>query len=619
MQHISGLYFQRRQAWRSGVALRLRLLAQWCQSHALLSPTNAARMADIQKRLVSDSVAIAFVGEMGRGKSELINAIFFGTYKCRVLPVGPGHVTLCPIEISHEKNQASCLRLLAAEPVIDPLAIRNGQGDPLAWTQLDLAPGDADQMAHAMDCISQRVTPSGAPSPAAQSPRWRHAVMNIPLAVLDQGLRIFDTPGVNAPGVGSQPTADLLPLCEVIAFVLSADTGLTACELAMWQNHLVHHAGAGREFLVILNKADALWDPLTETMAVEQQLHQQRLDVAAVLGIDAEKVFTVSAQKGFAAKVSGDAALLTRSGLPVLEEALATTLFFNRQSLWRRNLENAFACMKTDIEDLLSARGREIARKREHVMALVQASTESTSYLPHAAPAPDTEWDHHHAKIKAIQSILHKQMRKIGLALQVPALQGSVRRLELALASSTGLGSVQKAYADFLQDVRKQWEPVAACADDIDEMLASALPPVIADRVDGLRTPPAVQIALYDTQLNRAIAGHLQFLGNSQLHRLKQADFTRHLGTELRSRVGEICRQMQIDCDDWYGQIDAYLRRVIDERRSTAKRHLDLGMLAADKTRQQQAELHAQEADLRHLFVVLNEHFMNLQEANADY
>jgi len=76
---------------------------------------------------------------------------------------------------------------------------------------------------------------------------------------------------------------------------------------------------------------------------------------------------------------------------------------------------------------------------------------------------------------------------------------------------------------------------------------------------------------------------------------------------------------MQIDCDDWYGQIDAYLRRVIDERRSSAKRHLDRGMLAADKTRQQQAELHAQEADLRHLFVVLNEHFMNLQEANADY
>jgi len=90
MENSIGDYFQRRQAWRSGLALRLRLLTQWCQSHALLSAANASRVAQIQSRLQSDSMVIGFFGEMGRGKSELINAIFSGPTVAACFRWGPG-------------------------------------------------------------------------------------------------------------------------------------------------------------------------------------------------------------------------------------------------------------------------------------------------------------------------------------------------------------------------------------------------------------------------------------------------------------------------------------------------------------------------------------------------
>jgi len=615
MEYLSADSFQRRQAWRSGLALRLRLLDQWCQSHALLSTAATSRLADVQRRLLSDSLTIAFVGEMGRGKSELINAIFFGTYKYRVLPVGPGHSTLCTLEISHEDHQEAYLRLLPTETGADPRAIREWQNDPTAWTRVKLVPDNAEHMGEAMDRIRWRGASNANASPAAAMPRWRHAIMNLPLSFLEQGLRILDTPGLNAPGARPEPTLDLLSSCDLIVFLLSADTGLTASELAFWQNHLVHHAASGGECLVILNKADALWDPLTDASTIERQRHQQRLDVAALLGIQPQCIFTVSAQNGFAAKVTEDGPLLARSGLPGLEEALVKILYVDRHGLWQRSLERAFGYTKTDIENQFCSRGQEIARKRKQVLDRVQLSADAS----HDATAHKNKEDPYPARIKAIHSILQKHIKKIGVVFQQPARHITMRQLESALRASGGIGSVQQAYAHFQQTVRQQWEPVAAHADEMNRMLASALPTVIADPVHALHPPRPPQITLYETELDQAIAGHLQFLGNSQLHRLRQSDFTRHLSTELHSRVSEICQKMQSDFEDWNGQMQAYMQRDITGRLSATQQALELGRQAAAKARQELAELQAQEDDLQHLRGMLNEHFLNLQEANADY
>ena len=62
MQYTDVDYFQRKQAWRTGMSLRLRLLERWAKSHALLSPTNAERLTGMLKRLETDTLSIAFVG-----------------------------------------------------------------------------------------------------------------------------------------------------------------------------------------------------------------------------------------------------------------------------------------------------------------------------------------------------------------------------------------------------------------------------------------------------------------------------------------------------------------------------------------------------------------------------
>jgi hypothetical protein len=60
------------------------------------------RLGRLCERLVDDKLSIAFVAEFSRGKSELINAIFFADYGQRILPSSAGRTTMCPTELLYD-------------------------------------------------------------------------------------------------------------------------------------------------------------------------------------------------------------------------------------------------------------------------------------------------------------------------------------------------------------------------------------------------------------------------------------------------------------------------------------------------------------------------------------
>src|SRR5438045_3407931 len=138
---------------------------------------------------------------------------------------------------------------------------------------------------------------------AVDIPCWRHAVINFPHPLLQQGLVILDTPGLNAIGTEPELTLNLLPNAHAVLFILSADAGVTKTDIDVWQNHLAGEdpaTMAGR--MVILNKIDGLWDELRGTAEVEAEISRQVRTTADFLSIPASSVFPVSAQKALLAK-----------------------------------------------------------------------------------------------------------------------------------------------------------------------------------------------------------------------------------------------------------------------------------------------------------------------------
>jgi hypothetical protein len=81
--------------WRSGASQRLMEFRRWATVARIIDEQTAARLAHLERRLATERLTIAFVAEYSRGKSELINALFFSDFGTRILPSGVGRTTLC--------------------------------------------------------------------------------------------------------------------------------------------------------------------------------------------------------------------------------------------------------------------------------------------------------------------------------------------------------------------------------------------------------------------------------------------------------------------------------------------------------------------------------------------
>ena len=284
--------FDQHGAWRRAFAYRLERLSQWMGAHDLMDAVVQERLQRLEEQVRSDKVTVAFVAEFSRGKSELINAIFFAGYGRRIMPASAGRTTMCPTELGFESGIEPSLRLLPIETRLQALGVAEWRLRPGGWTKLALNTDDPEQMAKALEKVSEmrsvRVDEARAlgfwseaadadnPVPDAagmvQVPMWRHAIINLPHPLLKQGLVILDTPGLNAVGAEPELTINLIPQAHAVVFILGADTGVTRSDLSIWRDHLGVAEDAVDARLVVLNKIDTLWDALNSPAQVQADL-----------------------------------------------------------------------------------------------------------------------------------------------------------------------------------------------------------------------------------------------------------------------------------------------------------------------------------------------------------
>ena len=95
------------------LAIALDELRAWLGDNELNDAQSDLRLTQLAERLREDRLHVAFVAEFSRGKSELINAIFFADYGNRMLPSSAGRTTMCPTELMYDPNKAPLRRTAA--------------------------------------------------------------------------------------------------------------------------------------------------------------------------------------------------------------------------------------------------------------------------------------------------------------------------------------------------------------------------------------------------------------------------------------------------------------------------------------------------------------------------
>ena len=97
-----------------------------------------------------DKLIVAFVAEFSRGKSELINAIFFADFGARLLPATAGRTTMCPTELLFDATRPPSIRLLPIETRLKDATVEEFRNYADEWATFPLDLSDAGKMSEAL-------------------------------------------------------------------------------------------------------------------------------------------------------------------------------------------------------------------------------------------------------------------------------------------------------------------------------------------------------------------------------------------------------------------------------------------------------------------------------------
>ncbi len=376
----------------------LEQLESWLKQEGLYTSQVQRALSQANLTLHRDHITVAVVGEFSRGKTELINALFFSDHNFRLLPTDAGRTTMCPTEIYQDMGEPPCLRLLPIETRLEETSLLELLEQESLWERIPLDLDDSERLQEALLRIrEQKLVPRDVAVSMGLSevseiadeletmvsvPAWRLARLNYRHPLLSQGLRILDTPGLNAVSSEPELTYEMLPSAQARLFVVGADTGITQSDMEMWQQ-LIRQPGVRQRLsvMVVLNKADTLWDELRSEMEIQQTIQRQCQEVAEMLNIDPNQVYAVSAQKGLVARVKQDYQLEQRSGIPDLEKHLARVLVENRQALIVEQSTEAVISALWNIEALVSSRLRRLRKQSRELSELSSKSEAAIDQL----------------------------------------------------------------------------------------------------------------------------------------------------------------------------------------------------------------------------------------------
>ena len=583
-------------AWRTRVEQTVARLRGWLFEANLSDTHNDQCIDQLLQKLRDDRLVVAFVAEFSRGKSELINAIFFGDQGTRVLPSSTGRTTMCPTELMYDPARPACIDLLPIDTRRGNTPVADYKVQPAAWTRILLDTGSTPAMQQALTRVSEqrRATISDAEAmgfridlsgetglqPDAQGgvqvPAWRHAVINLPHPLLRQGLVILDTPGLNAIGAEPELTLSLLPAAHAVLFVLGMDTGVTQSDLGVWKTHVTAAGGSRQGRIAVLNKMDSLWDGLRSEAQIEAEIQRQIESCALTLDIPASRVFPVSAQKGLLARIQHDDALLARSRLPQLERALVEDLLPAKRDIVAAAVEHDAGELITRMQELLAGRRRGLEEQQAEFSDLRGKNRGVIQYMLKRVKAEKEEFERGLERFYATRNVFSSQTNALFAHLGMDALRTRTHHTREVMEAANFSLQLRDAMNAFFEGVRESLRQSATSVDEIFHMMEAMYQRFSTEHDLRLGVPVPFSVQRYEKDINRLeTAFHQQF--NTWLNllttekRLLTQRFFETVAVQVRKHMEVVNR----DVEHWLRAIMAPLENQVREHQKQLKRRLE--------------------------------------------
>ncbi len=619
--------------WRTLLSESIGRFQTWLSDNELADAQSDMRFAHLQERLREDRLNIAFVAEFSRGKSELINAIFFSEYGDRVLPSAAGRTTMCPTELLYDATRPPRIDLLPIETRATNAGISDYKRFPEEWYTIELEVASAESMQEALQHVSEtmRVTPEEARNLGfvvgdedssslhigedglVDVPRWRHAVINFPHPLLKQGLVILDTPGLNAIGTEPELTLSLLPNAHAVLFILAADTGVTQSDLNIWKESVSESGKRGR--MVVLNKIDGLWDELKSAKEIEAEIKKQVASCASILNLPSRQIFPVSAQKGPVAKINGDEALLRRSQLPVLEKALSAELIPAKQEIVREGSERVFNDGYQYVRGLLDSR---LAAMREQLRELGDLRGKNSGVVEYMMAKVRSEKEEFEAELQgyyAVRSIFSTLSNNLFGHLGLDSMRQLTYRTREAMLGATFSKALSEAMSRYFAAAHEALQKSNREIGEIVNMMEAVYRKFSVEHGLKLGSPTHFSLVRYEKEIDRLehwCDTHLNTMVSLIRHEKKNV--TQKFFDGVATQVCRAFEKANRDAEIWLRAIMAPMETQVREHQIQLKRRLE----SIKRIHQATDSLEERIIELQGLEHALLQQLDSLEEVSAD-
>ena len=609
--------FEQYSTWRQAVLAALQQYQEWINRVELTDAATEQRLSRSLARLIDDKLSVAFVAEFSRGKTELINAIFFADYGQRMLPSAAGRTTMCPTELLFDADYPPSIRLLPIETRATNLSTSDYRNDAAAWTVFPLDPDAAADMHDVFRQVSmtKHVTLTEAqhyglvdendPDAAAtldtrgmiEISMWRHAIINFPHPLLKQGLVILDTPGLNAIGTEPELTLNLIPNAHAVLFILAADTGVTKSDIEVWRNHI----GAGLGRLVVLNKIDSMWDELRSEAEVAFEIARQQTSVAHMLALEPGQVFPVSAQKALVAKINRDPQLLAKSRLQALEAVLFNQLIPAKKDIIRQQLAADLKWLDAAQQAMLSARMRGVVEQLHELKSLRGKNKNVIAHMMHRIDIEKKEFDASLFKLQGTRSVFTRLSTELYTSLGMDIVREDINQVRHEMSRCRFSSGLTAAVRQYFERINHRLELSEDKTEEISDMMLVMYRRFSSEHGLSLALPMPFSLRKYRQEIHASAAVYQKQFGAVALLTTTRVVLMEKFFDSIASNVKKSFQAANSDAEAWLKVVMAPLEAQIRQHKDQLKHRLASIQRIHDETDTVEQKIGAFEAGLGQL------------------
>lgn len=582
--------------WRKALVDTICDYRSWLNEQELNDAQIDQRIQQLLDRLREDKLNVAFVAEFSRGKSELINAIFFAGYGQRLLPSSAGRTTMCPTELLYDPSKPTSLQLLPIETRTSDATTTEYKRYPDEWQTFEFSIDSSNSMVNAFKEVSRtkKVTleeaeryglydPNSADDAMSVNsdgsidiPCWRYAVINFPHPLLEQGLVILDTPGLNAIGTEPELTLNMLPNAHAVLFILAADTGVTKSEIDVWRQYISGTRWKQKGRLAVLNKIDGLWDELKDEAEIQKEITKQVNTSAELLGLEANQIFPISAQKALLAKVNKDDKLLSKSRVLELEKALSDELIPSKKEIVRDNTQNEIEDLINNSHLILEARLQGLAEQLGELRGLRGKNEDVVEHMMNKVKVDKENFEKGLQRFQALRSVFSQQTNQLFTLLGMETLKSQVTNTRETMIAANFTKSIRGAMDAFFADLKDRMVKSDAQIEEIKKMMDAMYEKFSKDH--GLRKaePPSFSTLRYQKELAKLERAYKeQFNTAFNMIVNEKMTLTTKFFETLASRVIHVYEVANRDIENWLKAVIAPMESQVREHQLQLRRRLE--------------------------------------------